>query len=109
MWTGRLCRSSPRGAGKALVSAGAMPPQYPHNRRLSGGFETGHLNGKKETTMVEGSLRAGQMTGPLAPYVNQLRAELVRAGYSPSTIRQRQCRIAEFDGGSIPAASPLSR
>jgi len=59
--------------------------------------------------MVEGSLRAGQMTGPLAPYVNQLRAELVRAGYSPSTIRQRQCRIAEFDGGSIPAASPLSR
>lgn len=47
--------------------------------------------------MVEGSLRAGQMTGPLAPYVNQLRAELVRAGYSPSTIRQRQCRIAEFD------------
>jgi integrase/recombinase XerD len=47
--------------------------------------------------VVERSLRAGQMTGPLAPHANQLRAELVHAGYSASTIRQRQCRVAELD------------
>jgi integrase/recombinase XerD len=64
--------------------------------------------------MVEGSLRAGQMTGPLAPYAHQLRAELVQAGYSPSTIRQRQCRVAELDrwldtaGITIDAVTPAT-
>ena len=47
--------------------------------------------------MVERTLRAGQTTGPLARFAHQIRAELVQSGYSPSTIRQRQCRIAEFD------------
>ena len=47
--------------------------------------------------MVEQSLRAGQPTGPLARYTPQINAELVRSGYSPSTIRQRRLLIAEFD------------
>lgn len=47
--------------------------------------------------MVERTFRAGQMAGPLAPYAHQLRAGLVQSGYSPSTIRQRRCRVAELD------------
>ena len=47
--------------------------------------------------MVEITLRSGQTTVLLARFAHQIRAELVQSGYSPSTIRQRQCRIAEFD------------